>query len=322
MRNHFEIPEIKPANWELKIELDGELQRSFTYKELSGMHQHAVTAILECAGNGRKNFGTSVEGEIEWGDCAVGNGSWNGVRLSDLIDDVGLTPRDLGKVREFLFTGKDGSQDSSLPMEDAARFVRALPKEKAMDENTLVALQMNGRPLSKERGFPARLLVPGWYAMASVKWLDRVAMSTKKTPFRGHFNGVKYVYETQKEGKWVTAPVTQLLVKSLITYPEEEDTVPSGRPIIVSGKAWSGFGKVVEVELDFGEGWMKTRLEDDRGSFGWRSWKYEWTPEKRGEIYLRARATDETGNVQPETVDSNRYLYGYNGIQKIRVDVT
>ncbi len=321
VRTHFEVPEIKSSNWELKVELDGTIQRSFSYKELSTMHQHSLTAILECAGNGRKNFGTRAEGEIEWGDCAVGNATWTGVSVPDLMKTIGLGQREMAKVSEFLFIGKDGSQEKSAPLEDKTRFVRALPKDKALDQNTIIALKMNGRPLSKEHGFPARAIVPGWYAMASVKWLDRILLSTKKTPFQGHFNAVKYVYQWDKEGSLVTEPITRLLVKSLITFPREGDSLSLDKRITVTGKAWSGSGKIVEVEVDHGDGWKKTKLDDGNENFSWRTWKYGWTPERRGEAILRARATDEEGNVQPDVVDPNRYLYGYNGILKIQVNV-
>ncbi len=321
VRDHFEIPRIDLATWRLKIELDGEVLKSLSYPDLSAMHQHSLNATLECAGNGRKNFGRRVEGEIEWGDCAVGTASWTGVSLPDLIDAVNPDRGDIAKVRELLFFGADGSSESSTPLESKMQFVRALPKKKAMDGDTMVALRMNGHPLSKEHGFPARAIVPGWYAMASVKWLHRIILFTKVSNFRGHFNGVKYVYETEKEGKWVTQPVTQLRVKSLIIYPQEGDTIPLEKPTMISGKAWSGFGKIVKVELNLGSGWKKAVMVNESERFAWQTWRYEWLPEKKGQIVLKVRATDEAGNVQPESGELNKYLYGYNGMHKIHVNV-
>jgi DMSO/TMAO reductase YedYZ molybdopterin-dependent catalytic subunit len=321
VRSHFAVPKIDLATWRLQIKLDGEVLKSISYTDLSVMRQHSLNAILECAGNGRKNFGRQVEGEIDWGDCAVGNASWRGVLIPDLIKAVHPDVRDFSKVKELLFIGADGSQETSTPLESKMRYVRALPKEKAMDGDTIVALSMNGRPLSKEHGFPARTIVPGWYAMASVKWLNRIVLSTQKSDFQGHFNRVKYIYVTEKNGRSINEPVVQLRVKSLITRPEEGDTIPLEKPIMISGKAWSGFGKVVKVELDFGLGWKKAVLENNSERFGWQTWKYEWIPEKKGQTVLKVRATDETGNVQPEVGQLNKYLYGYNGIHTIHVNV-
>jgi len=320
VRNHFDTPTIELASWRLQLELDGKIRKSFSYSELSSMPKHTVPATLECAGNGRKNFGQQVEGEIDWGDCAVGTASWSGVSIMDLVRAANLHRDDLDKIRELLFVGADGSSEDSVSLESKLRFVRSLPVGKAMDRDTIIALEMNGHPLTRNHGFPARVIVPGWYAMASVKWLSRVILSTNKTNFHGHFNATKYVYEFDLSSKTLKEPITELKVKSLITFPEDGQTIPFGKKIEILGKAWSGFGKIVRVEVDTG-GWKNALVQDDNGEYAWKTWRLVWTPEKRGRVTLKVRAMDNKGNAQPESAQRNRYLYGYNAIQKIHVNV-
>jgi DMSO/TMAO reductase YedYZ molybdopterin-dependent catalytic subunit len=286
------------------------------------MPPHKVAVTLECAGNGRKHFGRKVDGEVEWGDGAVGTASWSGVSVAQIISAANLDPLELEKTRELLFVGADGPQDNfSAPLESKSKFVRALPMDKALDRDTIVALQMNGRPLPKDHGAPARLIVPGWYGMASVKWLSRIIFSSKMASFEGHYQGVKYVYETEHFGKPVKEPVTQLRVKSLITFPKNEASISLGQPVTVTGKAWSGFGRISRIEVDFGTGWKTAELEKNESPYAWNEWTLLWTPERKGPVTLRVRATDEKGNIQPESPENNRYLYGYNAIQEIHIAV-
>lgn len=286
------------------------------------MPKQTVGATLECAGNGRKHFARQVDGEVRWGDCAVSTAVWGGVPVANLIKQAGIGENDLNEIREMIFLGADGAWDDSVPLESKSKFVRSLPLWKAMDQQTLVALEMNGLPLSKNHGFPARIVVPGWYAMASVKWVTKIILSSSVSQFKGYFNWTKYVYETEDGPNPSKEPVRELRVKSLITFPEEGDSFPKDGSLVVSGKAWSGFGKVLRVEVDSGEGWREASLEEKNlGDYAWRSWQFEWTPRKSGAAVLRVRATDEKGNTQPELPQSNKYLYGYNAIHQVHVKI-
>jgi DMSO/TMAO reductase YedYZ molybdopterin-dependent catalytic subunit len=322
IRSHFVTPQIDASQWALEITLDDQRRKLFTYDQLSRMPQIEVAATLECAGNGRRHFGRRVEGEVEWGDGAVSTGRWRGVAVSEIINKVDLDSGELDIVNEFLFIGADGEQNDSIPLESKSKFVRSLPVTKAMDPRTIVALEMNGSKLPKDHGFPARLIVPGWFAMASVKWLSRIQLSTNPSNFCGHYNGVKYVYVFEKPEGEIIEPITFLKVKSLITSPQDGESLRAGVPTQVRGKAWSGSSKIAKVELDTGDGWKEAVLDQNGiGDFAWRSWKASWTPTKTGSVTLRVRATDESENVQPEKVKDNKYLYGYNGVHEVEVEV-
>ncbi len=322
VRNHFETPEIDSDRWRLDIYLDRSRIGSYKYDELSAFPHSKVRAVLECAGNGRKNFGQRIEDEIEWGDCAVGTAEWSGVPVADLLKNLSLSKIDRDNVKELLFVGADGSQENSISLKSKSKFVRSLPLQKSTNRDTIVALFMNGKPLSRDHGFPSRLIVPGWYAMASVKWLKKIILSTSPSPFMGYFNWTKYVYETEQSGNLVKEPIKNLRVKSLITNLEDGATLQIGKHVAVSGKAWSGFGKIVKVEFDSGDGWKEVTIHpNEAGEYSWTNWEYAWTPQTKGKIRLRVRATDEKGNVQPESPQDNRFLYGFNGIRSISVKI-
>ena len=240
-RNHFPNPDIDPAKWKLRIECDSS-EFSFSLDQLNSYEQREVGAALECAGNSRSGFGIKVEGEIEWGPGAIGMAAWSGVPFSTIVRDSGLGGRDLAGVTEVIFVGSDG--DNEAPIESKKRFARSLPIEKALDANTIVALRMNGKVLPKDHGFPARLIVPDWYAMASVKWLDKIIIKKSKEEFRGHFNWTKYVYVTEEKDSPHIIPVTNLRVKSLITNLTHGQKIMLDAPITIEGKAWSGEGKI------------------------------------------------------------------------------
>jgi DMSO/TMAO reductase YedYZ molybdopterin-dependent catalytic subunit len=324
IRSHFPPPKIDISEWKLEVKFDEGTRKSFSFSEILSLPKRSVAATLECAGNGRKHFGRRTEGEVEWGDGAVSTAVWAGVSVCDLVIAAGIEDEELETVKEFLFVGADGAKGDSAPIESKAKFVRALPVEKAMMPETIVAHEMNAGPLPIDHGYPARVIVPGWFAMASVKWVNEIILSTKESSFYGHYNGVKYVYETQqKDGKWIKNPITNLKVKSLITSPQEDSMIRFGKSVQVIGKAWSGSGTIVKVEIDDGDGWRSARLSDNSmGEYAWRNWSFEWTPKTRGLVTLRVRAIDEKGNVQSDSAPDNKYLYGYNGIHKISVEVT
>jgi len=306
VRSHFPLPERPPRSWRLQVQ--GEVVRpgAWTVADLTGLPQHRVTAVLECAGNGRSAFRRTAPGELRWGDRAVGNAEWEGPRLSDFLREVGARRT----AREVFFHGADGrsgtprSFDRSLGLD----VVRRSP-------DILLALRMNGAPLSPNHGRPVRLVVPGWYGMAWVKWLATIEL--RRTHYSGPFQGAKYVYRPVPSTTGAPRPVTRMRVKSLVTSHDDGDRIRAGRGLRISGKAWSGAGRIRRVEVAVDGVWRSATIAPCRHRFGWVEWTLDWTPPRPGRYTVRARATDSRGARQPDRSIDNTYQYGSNGVRAI-----
>jgi DMSO/TMAO reductase YedYZ molybdopterin-dependent catalytic subunit len=292
-------------------------QHTFTLEELRALPavEHAVT--LECAGNGRLETRPLPAGE-PWSGYAVSTAAWRGARLSDVL--AAAKPHADGV--EICFTGADSGSYHLTPVlaetGDHLTFIRSLSLDHAADPDSdiLVAYEMNGEPLAPDHGSPFRLVVPHWYAVASVKWLQRIDVLTE--PFQGEFQTGHYIYEwPDREHE----PVTRMRVRARITHPAPAAVVPAGT-CQVQGRAWSGTGPVTAVEVCLtGAGqWLPARLEPPAGPYQWQSWTFDWDAAP-GRHSLRARATDAAGNVQPEVPPWNRLGYGNNAVEVQYVDV-
>jgi DMSO/TMAO reductase YedYZ molybdopterin-dependent catalytic subunit len=277
--------------------------------------ERAVT--LECAGNGRLDTRPLPTGE-PWGGYAVSTAVWTGARLSDVLAQAVPHPDGV----EVRFTGADSGAYHLAPVlpvtGDRLTFVRSLTLDHATDPESevLIAYAMNGEALTADHGSPFRLIVPRWYAVASVKWLQRIDVLTH--PFEGEFQTGHYVYEWPDRAH---EPVTYLRVRARITDPAPRAVIPAGT-YTVRGKAWSGTGPISAVEVsDTGAGeWREAQVDEPAGPYHWQSWALVWeaTP---GRHSLRARATDAAGNVQPDVPPWNRLGYGNNAIEVQYVDV-
>jgi len=241
VRNHMHEPStLDPALWKLSI--GGEVKKpySLSLAELSQVASHAVVNTLECAGNGRAFHNPRVAG-VQWEKGAVSTGRFSGPRLGEILERAGVKPT--GK--HVMFRGLD-----EIPGKVPA-FIRSIPIEKALEGDTLVATHLNGAPLPKHNGFPARTLVPGWIGAASCKWLTEIKVLDKE--FEGNFMSPGYRMPNQpvKPGEAVrpedTHPVTALNVKSLIVSPSEGTA--RSRPLNIQGVAWAGEADVVGVEV-------------------------------------------------------------------------
>ena len=222
------------------------------------------------------------------------------------------------RASEVLFRGADGGsvEGRSAPI----RFERSLPVDHARDGDVLLAYAMNGEPLPLEHGHPLRLVVPDWYAVASVKWLTEIELIDRA--FDGHYQIDKYWYEFEEEGRVVREPVTLQRVRALVTEPAPGEEVRSGE-IGIRGVAWSGAAPVARVEVSVGGGsWQEARLVSERMRHSWQSWELVTRLREPGETLVRARATDLAGRTQPERAQWNRLGYGNNGIHEIKVRVT
>jgi DMSO/TMAO reductase YedYZ molybdopterin-dependent catalytic subunit/rhodanese-related sulfurtransferase/glyoxylase-like metal-dependent hydrolase (beta-lactamase superfamily II) len=312
VRNHFETPELDPNDWRLNVGglVDEPLQLNL--RDLQNMVSHTLVATLECAGNGRSAFDPPVIGE-QWQLGAVSTAEWTGVPLVEVLDRARVKPA----AREILLRGADnGSVEGSA---EPISFERSLTLDDARDSGALLAYAMNGEPLPLQHGYPLRVIVPGWYAVTSVKWLTDI--EAIGTAFDGFFQTERYVYEWERDGGIVHEPVRLQQVRSVITEPTGADDVAVG-DLVVRGVAWSGAAPIAGVEVSVGDGpWQPARLIGDRHRHSWQWWELLTRLDAPGSTTLRARATDLAGRVQPEQPAWNRLGYGANAIQTVTINL-
>ncbi|MFZ0320995.1 MAG: sulfite oxidase [Candidatus Sulfotelmatobacter sp.] len=317
VRNHMHEPSaLEAGDW--RLSLGGEVERPLTLRleELSKMEAHSVVNTLECAGNGRGLHRPQVPG-IQWGKGAVGTARFSGPRLRDVLQRAGV--KSAGK--HVMFRGLDDIPGKVPP------FIRSIPLEKALDADTLIATHMNGSPLTKHHGFPARALVPGWIGSASCKWLTEIKVL--EAEFAGNFMNPGYRLPNQpvKPGEVVkpedTHPVTGLSVKSVIASPSDGATVKTGR-LTVHGAAWAGEANIVKVEIsmDGGATWNAAKLGHEQSRYAWRLWSYEWKTGKAGDYTIQSRATDSQGRIQLATPVWNPSGYLYNAVDQVQIHVS
>jgi DMSO/TMAO reductase YedYZ molybdopterin-dependent catalytic subunit len=311
VRSHFQIPNLDPATFRLTVSGCVERPLSLSLRDLHGMPAQTMVATLECAGNGRALFHPPVEGE-KWNLGAVSTAEWTGVPLTEVLDRAGVA----AQVREVLFRGADGG--TLACHSGLARFERSLQIDCARHPDLLLAYAMNGEPLPIQHGYPVRLIVPGWYAVASVKWLTEIELMDQ--PFSGHYQTDKYCYEWKRNGQMVREPVTLQRVRALITEPAPNQEVRAGE-LTVRGVAWSGAAPIARVEVNLGRNWHEARLVSERKRYSWQWWELMTRVQEPGLVTLRARATDLAGRTQPEIAEWNHLGYGNNAIQQVEVRV-
>lgn len=301
VRNHTTTPLIEATTWCLHLHGPGLRQAlALTYDQLRAMPSRTLDAAIECAGNGRRFYGTQ-QGDptpgTQWGLGAIGVARWRGVPLRYLLEQAGLR-RDAVDV---LPQGLDS------PFEDHGHVRRPLPVGKALDD-VLVAYEMNGVPLPPDHGFPARLVVPGWVGIASIKWLGEIAVSTREmfTPWNTEFY----------------RDVTTHPPKSAFELPWNAQFT-LGRRHILRGRSWSGRGRIVQTEVSV-DGGLTWRRADQRKHLAaaWSPWQLEWTPRRPGPAVLLARATDETGASQPSHAPHHPFGYHFGAIVQHPIRVT
>ncbi len=304
VRNHFRVPALDPHAYRLKVG-DGELSLA----ALEDLPQRAIVATLECAGNGRRYCDPPADG-VQWGTGAVSTTEWGGPALGDVLAAAGA-PLDRPHVH---LTGADRGRPEGVEREIAYR--RSLPRDKALDPDTLVALRLGGEPLAAAHGAPARILVPGWYGMASVKWL--VAVEPADSPSEDHFMVRDYTRRTPDGGR---EPLDWVRPKAEIAHPAEGAGLAAG-PIQVSGAAWAGCAAVerVEVTVDGGASWHTAALDGPQTRWGWRLWRWSWDA-RPGAYRLAARATDGRGEGQPERPDGAAHGYENHWVRFRAVEV-
>jgi len=310
-RSHFPIPVLDPAAWRLGV--GGMVHRplSLSLPELIRLPAETLAVTLECAGNGRALQRPPAPG-VQWGPGAVGTAEWTGPRLADVLARAGIRPG----ACEVIFGGADQGQAADGSPR-SIRFERSLPVRDALESGALLAYAMNGQPLPVRHGYPLRLVVPGWYAVASVKWLTDIRVVAE--PFDGFFQAVHYVYDWDRGGHGTPEPVREMQVRALITRPCAGQELPAGG-VIVRGVAWSGAAPVARVEVSVAGGpWRKARLIGAPAAHGWQQWEFLAGGLRPGDVTVRARATDLAGRIQPDRPEWNRLGYGTNFIHEVRV---
>jgi DMSO/TMAO reductase YedYZ molybdopterin-dependent catalytic subunit len=316
------IPRVDAAGWRLQVGgPSAQRKLALSLRELkSGFEKVSVTAVHQCSGNRRGLFSPRVPG-VQWANGAMGNALWTGVRLRDVLHKAGIAADAL----EVVFNGAD------MPLlPETPDFVKSLPMDRALDESTLIAFEMNGQPLPHWNGAPARLVVPGWTGTYWMKHLTEIHI--QPTAFDGFWMKSAYriptgAFATARFASQETAentPITEMVVNSLITSPAPSARALRGEVVHLRGKAWdAGAGiAAVEVSVDGRQSWREAKLGRDLGRFGWREFELPLDTSRAGPIEIAVRARSRNGATQPEKLTPNPAGYHDNIVQTARVEVS
>jgi len=310
---HFDIPYLEADSWRLTV--DGLVDRPFTLDlaALRARPARTVRVTMECAGNGRARLDPRPVSQ-PWLVEAVGTAEWTGASLRDILSDAGVDPPGV----DVVFTGADHGVERGVEQD----YQRSLTLAETAEEDVILAYEMNGSPLAPQHGFPVRLVAPGWYGMAHVKWLTRIEVVGE--PFTGFQQAVAYRFrqESGEEGD----PVTRMAPRALVIPPGFPDFMSRSRivrpgPVALEGRAWSGRSPVqrVEVTVDGGQSWLDAEFEPDDGHrWAWRRFRADWeaTP---GSYVVGARAISADGDASPVEPPWNRGGFANNSAQQIPV---
>lgn len=313
---HYDIPFVDAATWTLSI--GGCVRRPLTLR-LGGLRARdarTLAVTMECAGNGRARLAPRPLSQ-PWLHEAVGTAEWTGVPLAAVLDEA--RPGDGAK--EIVFTGLDRGIEGGVVQD----YERSLPLDEARRDDVLLAYEMNGVALLPQHGFPLRLVVPGWYGMASVKWLTSITVI--EDDFTGYQQSEGYRLLSSPEDPGT--PVTRIMPRALMVPPGIPDFVTrrrlwEGGPCPIMGRAWSGFGPIVAVDMsaDGGATWNRAEIRADSPSaHAWSSWAWTWQPPGPGDYELCCRARDAAGNEQPVASPWNVKGYENNAVQRVHVTV-
>ncbi|HQY58512.1 MAG: sulfite oxidase [Nitrospira sp.] len=319
VRSHFGPPSaesIQPDAWRLTVKGLVKEELTLSLKDLQQFEAATLTAVLQCSGNGRAHHRPKVPG-VQWERGAVGNAQWTGVRLRDVLQRAGVKLQGL----HVQLQGADRPVLATVPL-----FTRSIPLAKALHPDTLLAYEMNGRPLPLLHGAPLRVITPGWMAESCMKWLTEITVRADETP--GYYMQQAYrIPETAvrlSSGLPGSAmvPVERMLVKSLIAAPAEGETVRPG-PVTIRGVAWAGEAAVanVEVSCDDGRTWETARLLGEEQPYAWRQWQFVWQARALGPTAILCRARDAQGEEQPVTSPWNPGGFLWNGWDRLTVTV-
>lgn len=310
---HFDIPAVGA---DFRLEVGGLVERPLELDLAAIKARPAVTrrVTMECAGNGRGLLSPRPVSQ-PWLVEAIGTAEWTGTPLAPLLQESGIRE---GAI-EVVFTGCDAGMEAG----EVQHYRRSLSLDDARAADVMLAYRMNDAPLPPQHGGPLRLVVPGWYGMASVKWLTSIEVVDR--PFEGHYMVGTYRYKQTKEERG--EPVTLQRVRALMIPPGMPDFFSRVRlveagPVQLEGRAWAGPLEVtkVEVSTDGGAIWVPAEVEPRSGPCCWQAWWYDWDAPP-GRTTLMVRATDEQGNVQPIEPPWTWQGMGNNAVQRVDVIV-
>jgi sulfane dehydrogenase subunit SoxC len=313
---HFDIPAVDPGGWALTIGGHVRQPMRLDLDQLKARPSKIIAVTLECAGNGRARMSPRPLSQ-PWLTEAVGTAEWTGTPLLALLEET----EPLEGAGDVVFTGMDRGIQGDVEQQ----YERSLPLGECRRDEALLAYAINGQPLPPQHGFPLRLIVPGWYGMAHVKWLRSITVLDGA--FDGYQQATAYHYRRSDDDPGV--PVTRMLPRALMVPPGIPDFMSRVRFVEpsrqkVTGRAWSGCAPVtkVEVSVDGGRSWSTAKLGHAVSDHSWRGWSFDWNALTPGEFELCVRASDGAGNVQPMTHSWNREGVQNNSVQRVRVVVT
>ena len=305
VRNNSRSIDVDADSYVLEVRGDAiDTPLTLTYNELLNMPSRAVYSYIECGGNQRSFFGTTMGQPArgtQWGRGGVGMAIWTGVPLHVILDRAG--------IRENAVDVQLIGLDIESP---EGGFRRPVPVAKAMDEDTLLAYRMNGELLPRDHGFPVRAIVPGWVGSSNVKWLGRIEVSSEKVWSRNNTSSYVLIGDDyEQEGEASGQVATLQSIKSVLMLPLP-GKLPAG-PQVIRGYAYSPHAPVSSVawSSDGGGQWNEARFIDPPIQYAWRRFEFDWSP-AAGEQTLITRATDEAGNTQPDSIPFNEKGYLYN----------
>ena len=312
---HFDIPLIDAADW--RLEIGGLVSRPMTLAldELKRLPRIEAPVTLECAGNGRALMKPRAM-TMPWFVEGVSTATWAGVSLRELLAEAGV---DLGRGRHVVFTGRDRGITKGLDHQ----YERALPLDEALRPEVMLAYEMGRAALPPQHGFPLRLVVPGWYGMASVKWLERITVTDRE--FDGYHQ--RYSYRNTRRAEHPGEPVTRIIVRSLFTPPGVAEGDGRRRyakpgPHRIVGRAWSGAGPVTAVEFsaDGGRTWRNVEVSPAPAPYAWQRWETTWNAQPDSHV-LCSRAADAGGYIQPMEPTWNLHGMANNVVYRVEVIV-
>ncbi len=290
--SHYGEPEVDLASWKLEISGLVEKPLMLTLEDIKARPKQDVTFTLECSGNHGFRIFTG----------AIGTAKWSGTPLAPILKEVGIQDKGI----EVIFFGHDSGPEEWNKVKMHPNFARSMSVEDALQETNLLCYEMNGEPLPHRNGAPLRLIAPGWYGIACVKWLKRIEV--RDTRFMGRFMGRDYVTireEKRPDGEsvWMETSVGRTQLKSLAAK-----VTRSGDQYRIYGAAWGAPIQTVEVSID-GRQWQKATIDpEEDAEFAWKIWHLDWDNPTNGEHTIVSRAIDTKGNIQP-AADSD-YIKG------------
>jgi len=307
---------------EWRLDVDGNVSTPLTLSFgdlLRRFRADTVAAVNQCCGNSRSRLEPRVPGG-QWGNGAMGNARWTGVRLRELLGAAGMKSGSL----QIQFRGLDqGEGPEGL---GSRLFLKSLDLGNPVIDECLVAYGMNGEPLPLLNGFPVRLVVPGYFATYWMKCLTSIRVLDKadenfwmKTAYRiPNTPRGNTTPEEVKTGSVQTVPIHRMPVRSFLVTPDGRGKIPAGMSLTLRGIAFSGYGRVTKLEIsdDNLQTWRAATLGEDHGPYSFRAWEFSWTPKKPGRYSVAVRATDEKGNVQPDEAVWNPGGYLWNRIER------